>query len=78
MVHLEMRFVRPAKYDEQLTIRTPVTQATGPLHRFHVELFNEQGRIVEQRACPPVFCGNVPKTIHAPGVIGKLRPYFNA
>ncbi|MBK8045095.1 MAG: acyl-CoA thioesterase [Haliscomenobacter sp.] len=80
VVHLEMRFVRPAKYDEQLTIRTQLRKLPDQYIVFHVELFNERGKLVNGGRVRLCFVEETSqKTIHAPEfLLEKLRPYFNA
>ncbi|MBK6950404.1 MAG: acyl-CoA thioesterase [Haliscomenobacter sp.] len=78
VVHLEMRFVRPAKYDEQLTIRTELRKLPDQYIVFHVELFNEQGKRVNGGRVRLCFVDEKSqKTIQAPEfLLEKLRPFF--
>lgn len=44
---LEMRYIRPARYDEMLTIRTTLRQFPTDKHMvFYVEVFNEAKKLV--------------------------------
>ncbi len=78
VVHMEMRFVRPAKYDEQLTIRTQLRKLPDKYIVFHVELFNEQKKLVNGGRVRLCFVEeNSNKTISAPEfLLEKLRPFF--
>lgn len=79
VVHLEMRFVRPAKYDEQLTIRTQLRQLPDKYIVFYVELFNERGKLVNGGRVRLCFVEEKSqKTIQAPEfLLEKLRPFFS-
>jgi acyl-CoA thioester hydrolase len=76
---LQMRFVRPALYDELLTIRTSLRQMPGKDITFHVEILNEQGKLVNAGTVRLVFVDmDANKTIPAPGFLLKsLKPYFD-
>jgi acyl-CoA thioester hydrolase len=63
---LNMRFVRPGKYDDLVTIRTMLSEFSETGIAFKVELFNEAGKIMNagevrlafvdsetMRGCPP-------------------------
>ena len=46
VMSLEMRYVRPAYYDELLTIETTLRKLPGDTITFHVEIRNEAGKLV--------------------------------
>ncbi len=46
VVSMQVRFVRPAKYDELLTIRTSLRNLPDMHITFHVEIFNEKNKLV--------------------------------
>ena len=46
VMHLEVRYVRPAYYDELLTIRTTLREMPEDTITFHMEIFNEVGKLV--------------------------------
>ncbi len=46
VLHLEMRYVRPARYDELLSIQTELRKLPGQFIVFHVEIRNEQRKLV--------------------------------
>jgi acyl-CoA thioester hydrolase len=46
VVHLESRFIRPAFYDEMLTIQTTLNKIPSKFIHFSVEIFNEQNKLV--------------------------------
>ena len=43
---LNMRYVRPANYDDLLTIETTVRKAPDQFMTFHHEVFNENGELL--------------------------------
>jgi acyl-CoA thioester hydrolase len=75
---LEMRFVRPAHYDELLTIRTSLRELPGKTIVFHVEIFNEKMKLVNGGRVKLCFVDtNTNKSIDAPTyLVEKLRPHF--
>lgn len=75
---LEMRFVRPAYYDEMLTIQTTLKNLPEKFITFHVEIFNESGKLVNAGSVRLCFVDTVNKnTVKVPPVLlEKLTPYF--
>lgn len=75
---LEMRFVRPAHYDELLTIRTSLRELPAKTIVFHVEIFNEKMKLVNGGRVKLCFVDTqTNKSIDAPTyLVEKLRPYF--
>lgn len=78
VLSLQMRYVRPAFYDELLTIRTTLRQLPDQFITFHVELFNEKNKLVNGGSVRLCFVDKKSnKTISAPTyLIEKLRPFF--
>jgi len=78
VVSMQMRFVRPALYDELLTIRTELRQLPGRFIIFHVEIFNEGKKLVNGGSVKLCFVDAASnKTVDAPAyLLEKLRPYF--
>jgi acyl-CoA thioester hydrolase len=78
VVSLEMRFVRPAFYDDLLTVRSELRELPDEHITFHVEVFNERKKMVNAgrvRLC--FFDAKAKKVVHAPEhLMEKLRPYF--
>lgn len=75
---LNTRFVRPARYDELVTIRTSLRELPLKTITFHMELFNEQGKLLNGGSVKLCFVDKGSnKTIPTPGfLVDKLRPYF--
>lgn len=78
VVSLQMRFVRPAHYDELLTIKTRLNKLPTYFIVFHVEIFNENMKLVHGGSVKLCFVDKKAKTtISAPAfLLEKLRPYF--
>lgn len=78
VVNLEMRFIRPAYYDDLITVRTEIHALPDAYITFHVELFNEQKkRINAGRVKLCFFDAALKKVVPAPEyVLEKLAPYF--
>lgn len=78
VLSLQMRYVRPAFYDELLTIRTTLRQLPDQFITFHVELYNEKNKLVNGGSVRLCFVDKKSnKTITAPAyLIEKLRPFF--
>jgi acyl-CoA thioester hydrolase len=78
VVHLEMRFVRPIYYDELITVQSIIKKMPDNHLTFHVEIFNEQGKLANGgrvRLC--FFDAKTKEVVPAPqNLIEKLTPYF--
>lgn len=79
VVNLEMRFVRPAHYDELLTIETQLRALPEKYIDFHVYLYKENKKLVNGGRVRLCFVQKeTAKSISAPDyLIDCLRPYFN-
>ncbi len=75
---MEMRYLRPAKYDEMLTIRTTLRQLPEKEIIFYTEILNENGKVVNAGTVRLVFVDmNTKKTIPTPGfLMEKLTQFF--
>ncbi|MBK7938305.1 MAG: acyl-CoA thioesterase [Lewinellaceae bacterium] len=80
VVSLEMRFVRPAYYDELLTVRSELRELPDEHITFHVEVFNERKKLVNAgrvRLC--FFDSKTKKVVPAPEhLLEKLLPFFKS
>jgi len=78
VVYMETRYVRPALYDELLTIRTTLRKLPEKFITFHMEIFNEKNKLVNGGSVKLCFVdASVGKTIYTPEfLLEKLRPYF--
>ena len=80
VMSLEMRFVRPALYDELLTVRTILREMPVENIVFHMEIFNERKKLVNGGRVKLCFVeSKTNKTILTPPYLSdKLQPFFAA
>ncbi|MEL6925426.1 MAG: thioesterase family protein [Bacteroidota bacterium] len=78
VMSLNMRFVRPALYDELLTIQTTLKKLPDRTITFHMEIHNEQGELVNGGTVKLCFLDATTKESRpAPDyLIEQLKPYF--
>lgn len=78
VMSLQMRFVRPARYDELITVRTELRQLPQQHIVFHHELFNPKGKLVNGGSVKLCFVEQATNnTVNAPSFLtDKLQPYF--
>jgi acyl-CoA thioester hydrolase len=79
VMSLEMRFVRPALYDELLTVRTTLREMPVENIVFHMEIFNEKKKLVNGGRVKLCFVeAKTNKTILTPVYLSdKLKSFFN-
>lgn len=80
VIELNIRYLRPATYDELLTVRTEIREL--PLdHKidFHQEVYNEKGKLLTAGKVTLYFLNakDWQKTTMPEPMADKLRPYFN-
>jgi acyl-CoA thioester hydrolase len=78
VMSMQCRYVRPALYDELITIRSTLRQLPQKTIIFHMELFNEKGKLVNGGSVKLCFVdAKTNKTISVPSyLLEKLQPYF--
>ena len=78
VVTMNSRFVRPAHYDELLTIQTTLRKLPGQFISFQMEIFNEKQELINGATVKLCFLDAVERTsIPCPEFLLKcLRPYF--
>jgi acyl-CoA thioester hydrolase len=78
VISMQTRFVRPAHYDELLTIRTTIRQVPDTFITFYVEIFNEKNKLVNGGSVRLCFVNmKTNKTQPAPSfLLEPLFPYF--
>ena len=76
VVSLQMRFVRPAHYDELLTIKTGLRKLPEHFIVFQVEIFNEKMKLVNAGSVKLCFVEKAKnQTVAAPVcLLEKLKP----
>jgi len=78
VMSLNMRFVRPAHYDELLTIKTTLRKLPDLTITFHMEIYNEQMELVNGGSVKLGFINASNKESRpAPEyLVQGLKPYF--
>ena len=78
VMSLNTRFVRPAHYDELLTIATTLRKLPNKFITFHVEIFNEKNKLVNGGSVKLCFVNQkTGKTMSAPDFLLKeLKSFF--
>ncbi|HWK57985.1 MAG TPA: thioesterase family protein [Parapedobacter sp.] len=55
VLELHSRFLKPSRYDEEITIRTHLKEKPGIKIRFEYELFNQRGELLNTGSTTLVF-----------------------
>lgn len=78
LLELKCKFIKPAFYDQELTIKTTVNHLPGVRIVFEYELFNEQGELINIGSTILVFFDMEKKKPCAPPVyfMEKIQQYF--
>lgn len=78
VVSMQIRYLRPVLYDDLITIKTIIRQLPERSIVFHMELYNEQGKLVNGGTVKLCFVDiKSQKTVPAPEfLVDKLSPYF--
>lgn len=78
VMSLNQRFVRPARYDELMTIKTTLRHCPDNFITFHHEILNEKNKLVNGGSVKLCFVdAKNNKSIPVPGyLLEKLRPFF--
>ncbi len=78
VMSLNQRFVRPARYDEVLTITTTLRHVPARTITFHFELHNEAGKLVNGGSVKLCFVEvETEHPVSAPEYLLQIiRPYF--
>jgi acyl-CoA thioester hydrolase len=80
VLHLECRYVRPARYDDLLTIETTLRKKPQKDIVFYMEIKNEDGKIVNGGRVRLCFMNRETSQVTmAPDILlSVLAPYFEA
>jgi acyl-CoA thioester hydrolase len=78
VMSLQMRFVRPAHYDELLTIKTILRHLPTDTITFYMEIFNEKKKLINGGSVKLCFVDkSTNKTVAPPSVFdGKIESFF--
>ena len=80
VTHLNSKFIRPALYDDLLTLVTTIKERPEKQIIFNVEIFKQGGILINIGEVKLCFINTLTGTkISAPPImLKKLRPYFEA
>lgn len=78
VVHLEVKYLSPAYYDDHLTIRTSIREMPTKMISFYHEIINEDGKIINKATVKLFFIDTLSnKRVSAPDFLtNKFRTYF--
>jgi|SRR5690606_15106709 len=79
VIELNSKYLRPAKYDDLLTVKTKIKEwPSGHTITFHTEIFNENGRLLNTGTVTLVFYDaiNKKKTTLPENLKHLLSPFF--
>lgn len=79
VLELQSRFLKPSRYDEEITVRTHLKEKPGIKIRFDYELFNQRGVLLNTGSTTLVFVDmERNKPCMAPSdFMERLQAYFN-
>ncbi|MDP2088963.1 MAG: thioesterase family protein [Flavobacteriaceae bacterium] len=79
VINLQINYLKPAKYDDLLTLKTTLTKKPGARIEFTYELFNEMEELLVTGSTSLVFVDIAKnKPTKAPQLLlKKINPYFN-
>jgi acyl-CoA thioester hydrolase len=78
VVHVDARYIYPAKYDQLLTIKTILTDIPGRLAVFGNEIYNEEQILLHKAEVKLFFVDmHSGKKVSCPDyMVQRLKPYF--
>jgi len=78
VIHMECRYLRPAKYDDLITIKSELKEIPTKLICFHHEIINEENELLNKGLVKLFFIDiKTQKRISTPQmIINKLEAYF--
>ena len=78
VMSLNMRYVRPAYYDELVTVRTIIRRLPGLTITYHHEIYKENGDLVNGGSVKLCFVNmKTNESVPAPDILlEKLNPFF--
>ena len=79
VLELNCKYIKPALYDQEITIRTTIEQLPGVRIHFKYELFNESGELINIGATTLVFVDMAKKRPCSPpeNFMDKLSQFFS-
>ena len=79
VLELSCKFIKPAKYDQEITVKTTVDQVPGIRIHFKYELFNEAEELINIGATTLVFVDMLKNKPCLPpeDFMNRIREWFN-
>lgn len=79
VLEIHSRYLKPGKYDELLTIRTMIREMPGIRIKFHYEVINELGELINEGETSLAFLNKLShKPCRPPAfLLELLKPYFS-
>lgn len=75
---LEIKYRRPAYYDNLLTIETKVVEMPDSFMRFETNIYNEEGELINVGKVLLAFISDKGERLRVPAVLeNPLKEYFN-
>jgi acyl-CoA thioester hydrolase len=81
VIEFTAKFLRPARYDDLLTVRTTIKDwPAGHSIEFHQEVYNERGKLLTTGLVRLYFiiAKTMQKTNMPPEMVERLKPWFPA
>jgi acyl-CoA thioester hydrolase len=80
VMSLECKYVRPAKYDDLLTLETRISSLPDTTIKFRTDIYNEEGKLLNSGTVKLYFLDyKTNSRVEAPlALIDKLKPYFES
>ena len=78
VTRMEVKYIRPVGYDEEITIRTTLKKMPSAKITFHYQIFNENGEMVNEALCDLVFTSSETRRPVRPPkkLMETLQPFF--
>jgi len=78
VTRMEVKYIRPVGYDEEITIRTTLKKMPSAKITFHYQIFNESGEMVNEALCDLVFTSSETRRPVRPPkkLMETLQPFF--
>lgn len=77
VANYETKFVRPAKYDDLLTVTSTIKEMPDRFMKFYTEIHNEKGKLINVGRVTLAFITDEAKRTTAPAyMLEALKPYF--
>ena len=79
VLNMHVNYFQPAFYDDEITVKTTITEMPVARIRFVYELFNVEGKLINKGETTLAFLNEkTRKPMRAPAeIINRLTPYFN-